>query len=62
MKKTKKFDEFSKNLEVGLDISKNTQNNEVKLESNESIDDLKKAAQTIGIDLTKNLSKRIDLI
>ena len=32
------------------------------INESKSPEDLKKAAETIGLDLTKNLSKRIDLI
>ena len=64
--KTKKFKEF---MEVGLDLVKNE--TEIKIidiskhkgiNESKSPDELKKSAETIGLDLTKNLSKRIDLI
>ena len=65
--KTRKFKEFV-NMEVGLDLLKNE--NEIKtinskyqgINESKSPEELKKAAETIGLDLTKNLSKRIDLI
>jgi hypothetical protein len=66
--KTKRFEEFV-NMEVGLDLVKNE--TEIKtidltkhkgINESKSIEELKKAAETIGLDLTKNLSKRIDLI
>ena len=66
--KTKKFKEFV-NMEVGLDLVKN-ENDIITIDLskykgiNESkrTEELKKAAEKIGLDLTKNLSKRIDLI
>lgn len=66
--RTKKFKEFV-NMEVGLDLVKNE--TEIKtidltkykgINESKSPEELKKAAETIGLDLTKNLSKRIDLI
>lgn len=62
--KTRKFKEFV-NMEVGLDLLKNE--NEINskyqgINESKSPEELKKAAETIGLDLTKNLSKRIDLI
>jgi hypothetical protein len=67
--KTKKFKDFIYNIEVGLDLTNNLNKSEtIELskytEIYESInsEELKKAAETIGLDLTKNLSKRIDLI
>jgi hypothetical protein len=67
--KTKKFKEFV-NMEIGLDLVKENEikNNIIDLNKYKGInesknpEDLKKAAETIGLDLTKNLSKRIDLI
>jgi hypothetical protein len=67
--KTKKFKDFISNMGVGLDLTNNLNKSEnIELskytEIYESInpEELKKAAETIGLDLTKNLSKRIDLI
>ena len=66
--KTKKFKEFT-NMEVGLDLVKSE--SEIRtiditkykgIYESKSPEELKKAAETIGLDLTKNLSKRIDLI
>jgi hypothetical protein len=64
--KTKKFKDFISNIEVGLDLTNNLNKSEtIELskytEIYESInsEELKKAAETIGLDLTKNLSKRI---
>lgn len=64
--KTRRFKEFVK-MEVGLDLLKNE--NEIQniskyqgINESKSQEELKKAAETIGLDLTKNLSKRIDLI
>jgi hypothetical protein len=66
--KTKKFIEFV-NMEVGLDLVK--PETEIKyiditkykgVNESKNTEELKKAAETIGLDLTKNLSKRIDLI
>lgn len=63
--KTKKFKEFA-NMEVGLDLVKNESKIKTidltKYNESRSPEELKKAAETIGLDLTKNLSKRIDLI
>lgn len=62
--KTKKFKEFI-NMEVGLDLVKNENKIETKykgINESKSPEELKKAAENIGLDLTKNLSKRIDLI
>lgn len=66
--KTKKFKEFV-NMEVGLDLVKNeTDIITIDLSKYKGIneskrtEELKKAAETIGLDLTKNLSKGIDLI
>lgn len=65
---TKKFKEFV-NMEVGLDLVKSE--TEIKtidltkykgINESKSPEELKKAAETIGLDLTKNPSKRIDLI
>lgn len=67
--KTKKFKEFIANMEVGLDLVKNENNNQTidltkytEIYESKSPEELKKAAETIGLDLTKNLSKRIDVI
>ncbi len=62
----KKFNEFV-NMEVGLDLTSNNEqeitiNNYNTINESRSPEELKKAAQTIGLDLTKNLSKIIDLI
>ena len=63
----KKFNEFV-NMEVGLDLTNNNEQQEITINNYNTIneskspEELKKAAQTIGIDLTKNLSKTIDLI
>jgi len=68
--KTKKFKEFV-NMEVGLDLVNYNEQHETKtidltkykgINESKSPEELKKAAETIGLDLTKNLSKRIDLI
>jgi hypothetical protein len=66
--KTKKFKEFV-NTEVGLDLVKNeTEIITIDLSKYKGIneskspEELKKAAETIGLDLTKKISKRIDLI
>ncbi len=68
--KTKKFKEFV-DMEVGLDLVNYNKQHEVKtidltkykgINENKSPEELKKAAETIGLDLTKNLPKRIDLI
>jgi hypothetical protein len=60
--KTKKFKEFV--MEVGLDLTNQTKKQIIDKVINESKsqEELKKAAETIGLDLTKNLSNRIDLI
>jgi hypothetical protein len=67
--KTKKFKDFIANMEVGLDLVKNENNNQTidltkytEIYESKSPEELKKAAETIGLDLTKNLSKRIDVI
>ncbi len=63
----KKFNEFV-NMEVGLDLTNNNEQQEITINNYNTIneskspEELKKAAQTIGLDLTKNLSKTIDLI
>ena len=62
----KKFNEFV-NMEVGLDLTSNNEqeitiNNYNTINESKSPEELKKAAQTIGLDLTKKLSKTIDLI
>ena len=54
-------------MEVGLDLTSNNEqeitiNNYNTINESKSPEELKKAAQTIGLDLTKNLSKTIDLI
>jgi hypothetical protein len=59
--KTKKFKDFIDNTEISLDLDKN-ENNSQTINENKSAEELKKAAETIGLDLTKNLSKRIDVI
>ena len=66
--KTKKFKDFV-SMEVGLDLTKNENKSETidltkytEIYKSKSTEELKKAAETIGLDLTKNLSKRIDLI
>jgi F420-0:gamma-glutamyl ligase-like protein len=66
--KTKKFKDFV-SMEVGLDLTKNENKSETidltkytEIYKSKSPEELKKAAETIGLDLTKNLSKRIDLI
>jgi hypothetical protein len=67
--KTKKFKDFIANMEVGLDLVKNENTNQTidltkytEIYESKSPEELKKAAETIGLDLTKNLSKRIDVI
>jgi hypothetical protein len=67
--KTKKFKDFIANMEVGLDLVKNENNNQTidltkytEIYESKSPEELKKAAETIGLDLTKNLSNRIDVI
>jgi hypothetical protein len=67
--KTKKFKDFVANMEVGLDLVKNENDNQsinltkyTEIYESKSPEELKKAAETIGLDLTKNLSKRIDVI
>ena len=63
----KKFNEFV-NMEVGLDLTSSNEqqettiNNYNTINESKSTEELKKAAETIGLDLTKNLSKTIDLI
>jgi hypothetical protein len=62
----KKFKEFI-NMKIGLDLTKNEEqkSDSIKykeIKESKSPDKLKKAAETIGLDLTKNLSKRIDVI
>lgn len=63
----KKFNVFV-NMEVGLDLTNNNEQQEITINNYNTIneskspEELKKAAQTIGLDLTKNLSKTIDLI
>ena len=63
----KKFNEFV-NMEVGLDLTSNNEQQEIlvvnynTINESKSPEELRKAAQTIGLDLTKNLSKTIDLI
>ena len=64
--RTKKFKEFF-DMEVGLDLASHKEQHGVKakykaIKEGKSLEELKKAAETIGLDLTKNLSKRIDLI
>ena len=66
--KTKKFNEFV-NMKVGLDLVNYDEQHQVKTidlskynNKSKSAEELKKAAETVGLDLTKNLSKRIDLI
>ena len=55
-------------MEVGLDLTNNNEQQEITINNYNTInesrspEELKKAAQTIGLDLTKNLSKIIDLI
>jgi hypothetical protein len=67
--KTKKYKDFIANMEVGLDLVKNENNNQTidltkytEIYESKSPEELKKAAETIGLDLTKNLSNRIDVI
>jgi hypothetical protein len=67
--KTKKFKDFIANMEVGLDLVKSENNNQTidltkytEIYESKSPEELKKAAETIGLDLTKNLSNRIDVI
>ena len=57
----KKFNEFV-NMEVGLDLTNNNEQQEITINESKSPEELRKATQTIGLDLTKNLSKTIDLI
>ena len=63
----KKFNEFV-NMEVGLDLTSNNEQQEIlvvnynTINESKSPEELRKAAQTIGLDLTKNLSRTIDLI
>ena len=63
----KKFNEFV-NTEVGLDLTSNNEQQEIlvvnynTINESKSPEELKKAAETIGLDLTKNLSRTIDLI
>ena len=60
----KKFNEFV-NMEVGLDLTNNNEQQEITINNYNTIneskspEELKKAAQTIGLDLTKNLSRTI---
>lgn len=64
MKKTKRFEEFVK-MEIGLDLTNSkdkSTTNTLDINESNNLDGLKKAAQIMGLDLTKNLSKRIDLI
>ena len=60
--KTKNFKEFV--MEVGLDLTNETKTQIIDkvINENKSPEELKRAAETIGLDLTKNLSNRIDLI
>ena len=59
--KTKKFNEFFKK-ETDFN-SENTLDKVTKIINEEQTsEELKKSAEKIGLDLTKNLSKRIDLI
>lgn len=60
--KTKKFNEFV-NMKVGLDLVNYDEQHQVKTidlskynNKSKSAEELKKAAETIGLDLTKNLS------
>ena len=64
--KTKKFKEFV-NMEVGLDLVNYNEQHETKtidltkykgINESKSPEELKKAAETIGLDLTKNLINR----
>ena len=63
----KKFNEFV-NMEVGLDLTSSNEQQEIvvvnynTINESKSPEELKKATETIGLDLTKNLSKTIDLI
>ena len=60
--KTKNFKEFV--MEVGLDLTNETKTQIIDkvINENKSPEELKRAAETIGLDLTENLSNRIDLI
>lgn len=51
-------------MEVGLDLTNETKTQIIDkvINENKSPEELKRAAETIGLDLTKNLSNRIDLI
>jgi hypothetical protein len=56
-------------MKVGLDLTKNESTNQTieltkyaEIYESKSPEELKKATETIGLDLTKNLSKRIDVI
>ena len=67
--KTKKFKDFVYNMEVGLDLINNENSNMnidltkyTEIYESKSPKELKKAAETSGLDLTKNLSKIIDVI
>jgi hypothetical protein len=66
--KTKKFKNFI-NMEIGLDLIENEDGIKInnlteykEINESKSQEELKKVAETIGLDLTKNLSKRIDII
>ena len=54
-------------MEVGLDLNSNNEQQEIvvinynTINESRSSEELRKATQTIGLDLTKNLSKTIDL-
>lgn len=60
--KTKNFKEFV--MEVGLDLTNETKTQIIDkvINENKSPEELKRAAETIGLDLTKNLSNRINII
>lgn len=60
MNKTKKFEEFIKNEKDKIIENKSIDSNKYLWFS--SKEELKKALETVGLDLTKNQSKRIDLI
>ncbi len=55
-------------MEIGLDLTSNNEQQEIvvinynTINESKSPEELKKATETIGLDLIKNLSKTIDLI
>lgn len=59
--KTKKFNEFFKK-ETDSNSEKRSDKVTKIINEEQTSEELKKSAEKIGLDLTKNLSKRIDLI